>query len=210
MSSALIPYVLSSLLFFPYLPFSLKAEYVFVLLAILPYLFLRNFKFNKEILILSFCLISTLPFVLLTSFHSFETGLFASPLTMFARLALPGAMLISFSFALCSAENVFEHTIRAITISGSILAAVAIASLIFPNFSTLLWPWIINEESSVWSQSMNLGRVPGLFNQPLEAGLFYSIALFASVIGFKLRSKIVISDYVFLILIFIGGIITLS
>lgn len=204
------PYFISALLFLPYAPFGLRAEHVFVSLAIVPLFIVRDLKLNTFVFLLSSCLLFALVPLLLSSAYSSETGLYASPLIMFARLGFPGAALICFSLMLSGSPSAFRHSIRAIVFSASILGAISFVLLLIPDYNHFLSPWVSSEEEGVWHQSTSLGRVVGVFNQPLEAGLFYSVALLASIVNFRVAERIGFWSYFCLLLIVLGGVLTLS
>ena len=210
MPISISPYVISSLLFIPYLPFGLRAEHVFVFLAVALFLFSRDFKLNRFVFLLSIFLLFSLVPLLLSSTYSFETGLYVSPFIMFARLAFPGVALICFSLILSGSPLAFTHSIRAIVFSASLLGAIAFISFLIPEYNYFLSPWVRSDEEGVWYQATSLDRVVGVFNQPLEAGLFYSVALLASIVQLRMVQKIGALNYFSLLLIVLGGVLTLS
>jgi hypothetical protein len=49
------------------------------------------------------------------------------------------------------------------------------------DISGILGPWVRGGDESVWASALAIGRFTGVFNQPLEAGTFYSVALFGTI-----------------------------
>jgi hypothetical protein len=64
--------------------------------------------------------------------------------------------------------------------------------------------------SSVAINAEQMGRYSGIFNQPSEAGVAYSLGLFAIMYIMDREKKINIKHYFFIIFILFGGIVTVS
>ncbi|WP_416560456.1 hypothetical protein ACHEXL_02370 [Limnohabitans sp. yimb22184] len=198
-----------TLLLLPYLPNGLRFEYVVVALLTFPCLILKKYRVNSNILLLAGCLFFSLLPLIISSAYSSETGLYASPLDMFARLALPGVMLIFFSLIFSVRKTNFDQSIDSVVIVSSLVSGVSILSFLVPGFNNFLSPWVSGNEEGVWYQSIAVGRVVGIFNQPLEAGLFYSVALFSVITRFWLKKSVPFGIFS-LVIIVLAGVLTLS
>lgn len=63
---------------------------------------------------------------------------------------------------------------------------------------------------TVWEYARHMGRYSGVFNQPIEAGVAYSIGLFCWIYLRRVRGARCVPDYGLLYLIFLGGLLTVS
>lgn len=147
--------------------------------------------------------------VILGSLQSEITGSMASPLDMFVRLCMPPLILMTFMFALSHVSCVLTGAAKAIVGGGMFAGVCSLSSVLF-DITTLLSLWVRIEEESVWSQTMAIGRFTGLFNQPLEAGVFFSVALLAVLYLFKACPRERIFNGLGLALILVGGLLSLS
>lgn len=89
-------------------------------------------------------------------------------------------------------------------------AIVAVASSMVPNLVTYLhpfWSAEAGDAGSVGELAMTMGRFSGVFNQPAEAGLVYSIAAVLTVWVFSKQRRWM---YPLLALITIGGMLSVS
>jgi hypothetical protein len=137
--------------------------------------------------------------------------MFAPPENMFLRLLTPIILLMAFSLIGCSAQNYFEYSIKSITLFASFLALLNIFVAIFPDINEYLSPWVSIGDEGVWSQSSLIGRVVGIFNQPLEAGVFFSISLLTAITYSKIYlEKFWLLNLLYVILIIVGGALSLS
>src|SRR5690606_6260889 len=66
------------------------------------------------------------------------------------------------------------------------------------------------DAGTVWQRAAQLGRYTGLFNQPLEAGLAYSIAGLCWIYAVAVTRKATVLKWVLLVGVVIGGILTVS
>jgi len=64
--------------------------------------------------------------------------------------------------------------------------------------------------STVWAKSLIMGRYLGIFNQPIEAGLAYSLALINWGYLTQMKRYISIGNYIILFALLIGGILSVS
>jgi hypothetical protein len=94
----------------------------------------------------------------------------------------------------------------------SLLAAFISILTIFFDLKWMLKYYIsdIDSDLGLWNQVYSLGRYIGLFTQPIEAGIFFSMALFVLVYMYKVRYIGKSSFYLSSIIILVGGMISLS
>lgn len=197
---------------FPYLPAGLRLENITLPLVVMMLVIssLHNqLRFNGVFLKNILPLLMGLFAVLIGSLVSDLTGAVASPVVMFIRLCMPILMLISFSFAICRISHPLESAAIAI-VTAAVPAALASIVSAFTDISWLISLWVRNDEEGVWAQSLAIGRFNGIFNQPLEAGIFFSVALFASIYILKVRSDMQKFTLIAFIFIMIGGVLSLS
>lgn len=199
----------------PYLVGGLRLEHIVIpLLATFALLALSGrSRLSRDICALLFlcttALGAGLAATVVGSMLSDLTGLDARPDAMFLRLCMPVLMLFSFPILLSRVPNPMEETARAVTRIATVAGFCAVLSA-FVDMSALLAPWVQSEPGSVWDNSVAVGRYPGLFNQPLEAGVFYSVALMAQVWLFRFGRKKTISNTIGLIAIVAGGMASFS
>jgi hypothetical protein len=196
----------------PYLPGGLRMEHVVLpLLALfaLGYALHPTSRVYGPTTMGGLALFVSLLAVLLGSAQSEVTGSAASPLGMFIRLCMPLLMLMSFTFALGCVSCVLTGTARAIVGTG-VIAGICSLSSVFFDISAPLSLWVRLEEDAVWAQAMAIGRFTGLFNQPLEAGVFFSVALLAVLYLCKACPQDRVFNGLGLALILVGGLLSLS
>lgn len=63
---------------------------------------------------------------------------------------------------------------------------------------------------TVWQHSLNMGRYIGLFSTPFEAGITYTLGIFSWLYAANLRKRNSIFRQMFLLLMIIGGVLTVS
>lgn len=98
---------------------------------------------------------------------------------------------------------------KTIVALGVLNGVVAVANMMAPAVSDLLRPFWGAEDtdSTVADRAMTMGRFSGIFNQPAEAGLFYSIAAIAAVAVFSNNRRLM---WPALLVITVGGMLTVS
>lgn len=97
--------------------------------------------------------------------------------------------------------------IWALTINSAMIL-FAMATGAFGLFGVWLPPGGL-EGDSVWRLSIEMGRFGGIFNQPFESGIAYSLGVISWVYNTRLE-KLKILDYLKLLLLIFGGIISIS
>lgn len=193
----------------PYLPGGLRLEHLVVpLTAVIAVFAARSTHFESagSTAALLFALVA----LALTSSSSWETGLMADPLSYFVRLAMPALMFLAFPTILSGVPDVLLSTAKAIT--GAAIAIV-IFTLISPfsEFtSNLLKLWVQDEDGSVFNMAQDVGRNTAIFNQPLEAGIFFSIALIAVVHVWRFGNTPLLFRLAGLAAAMVGGVLCLS
>jgi hypothetical protein len=206
-----------------------RLPFFIVLTALLPYLFL-NMRFEHivipvllffsffhlrhprtDLLLSVLGLLFALGALLLGSSISGETGLSTSSFNSFVRILMPTIMLMSFPMLMTLVDRPLDRTANAILTFCFIAVVFTIASLQFPYVGDILKYWVrADEENSVWTASRDVGRYNGIFNQPLEAGTFYSVGLIASVYLGKKNSSNRWLLIVSVLMIALGGSLSLS
>jgi hypothetical protein len=63
---------------------------------------------------------------------------------------------------------------------------------------------------TVWSRAISMGRYSGIFNQPMESGLTYSLGLFSWIYFIQKGKSISIVNYLILFGLMLGGILSVS
>jgi hypothetical protein len=146
----------------------------------------------------------------LVNIVSFEdTTLDANPFIMLHRVISPIFIMISLLHLLSSNHQPVITSTMAITIVGFFAGVISLCDFLF-DIKNFLSYWVYIEDDSVWSQSRILNRFQGIFNQPLEAGVFFSAALLSIIYQFKIKSKSKIYNLTCFTFILIGGLLSLS
>lgn len=205
-----VPFLIVSSAMLPYLPGGLRVEHLLVpLLALFAFIGARHIR--PETALSVGALIFSLFALALSSYFSWETGLDAPAFSSFVRLAMPALMLMAFPYVLSDVPDPLRRTCRAIIILSIVITVFAILSLYSGRVLGWLMLWVKSGEESVWEASRDVGRVTGIFNQPLEAGQFFSIALLALIYEWKeANGREVVLRYAGLAFILIGGAFCLS
>lgn len=215
MTKRVIPFAIMASAMMPYLFNGLRPEHIVVpvLAGLALVLSGKDVRLNADSRVLLFFAVfvlwATLVGVVLGSVFSDVTGSDARPEAMFLRLCMPVLMLFSFVTLLLRVPEALETTARAIVWIAMPVGLCAVLSALI-DLSNLLAPWVQQDSGSVWENSVAIGRYPGLFNQPLEAGLFYSVALLAQVYLIKLARRGIVVTTLGLVVIVAGGMISFS
>lgn len=137
----------------------------------------------------------------------------ASYMSGIGRLLFP-VLIISISAFVISKRDFLDDS-RAKYFFSVIVWVAALSGFItvLSVFVDLTWienMYSVGDDGGVWAQSNSIGRHTGLFNQPLEAGVFYSTALFVAI--FIRYSEIRVSWNTTVVIFFIvaGGAMSLS
>lgn len=112
---------------------------------------------------------------------SYETGMMADPTSQFIRLIMPAFMLVAFLVNLPQNAECSVMVGKGLVLVGAATALFTAATLVNGTAADLLPFWVQGGEGGTWLSSQDVGRYTGIFNQPIEAGIFYSIALISAV-----------------------------
>lgn len=145
-----------------------------------------------------------------SSFLSLTTGLMADPLIYFIRLVTPMLLIMGMPSALAIVQNPTLGAAKIIVILATGVAMLTLAGTYVPAVMDVITLWVRTEEGSTWMISQDVGRNSGIFNQPLEAGLFYSVALFSFVHVWRWSGWSRWLMTLCLVGILVGGVLTLS
>jgi hypothetical protein len=175
--------VLVLLAFLPYLPAGLRAEHLMVLpltaAASVSFIWLR-WSISWSIVLFALLLSLAIPVTVISTAMSPVAGADAAISASLLRVGMPALLTISFAYVLRNHVARVHAAAAVIASVGSVLGIIAAASTRL-NLSPIIAPWVRAGDDGVWAQALSIGRVTGLFNQPLEAGTFFSVALFCCV-----------------------------
>jgi hypothetical protein len=197
----------------PYIGYGLRLEHVFIYGTILFLPLISNSPINKKLFLLLIPLLFsfsiTFFFDLFTDSNARRGNLFSS----IDNLIEP--VLLIFISSLCLTRNFQETQFKKLLNlikNISLLAAFISILTIFFDLKWMLKYYIsdIDSDLGLWNQVYSLGRYIGLFTQPIEAGIFFSMALFVLVYMYKVRYIGKSSFYLSSIIILVGGMISLS
>jgi hypothetical protein len=110
------------------------------------------------------------------------------------------------------ARNYFLKVINLIIILLLINCALSVFMLFFniEDIMRFFWRGTTERFSSVGSRAASMQRLCGVFNQPMEAGLTYSLGIFLWVYRNRIKGTLSTFDLLALIGLMIGGILTVS
>jgi hypothetical protein len=178
-----VPAALVVAAFLPYLPGGLRTEHlvgaVGTALALVAFLAAR-WRVPWPTVAVVATLVPPLAAVLVSSALSPRAGAAAPVAAGFLRVALPLLLAIACAYALEPVPERLRRSATAIVRIAVPVALVAMASAV-TDLSGLLAPWVRDGDGSVWTQALAIGRFTGVFNQPLEAGTFFTVAACAVV-----------------------------
>ena len=113
--------------------------------------------------------------------------------------------------SLTEAKKLFYNACKILILLLAVNACVVVLSLFFDTSIILDYfqaPQI--DEWNVAIASKQMGRFTGIFNQPMECGLVYSIGLFTWVYIVAEKFSITMNDSFLLFLLFVGGVLSVS
>lgn len=194
----------------PYLPGNLRVDQAIIPVLAGPAILMAR-RQHTSTLIWGIPLMASLIALAISSRLSWQTGLAASGLFSMVRIALPVIALLAFPAILSRVRDATTLTAISIVACAGIASMAALIALASPRALEFLLYWVrADSDDSVWSQAMDVGRFSGIFNQPLEAGVFYSVALLALAYCWKYASLNKLLMLILLVLIFAGGSLSLS
>ncbi|MGK7376402.1 hypothetical protein ACSFXN_01100 [Planococcus sp. 1R117A] len=206
--------------FGPYLSISLGIRADNVLVYIGGVLFLVVLLSRKEIKIYKNIYTLLIIWFILFCFLFFRTVIFRGFISINAFVAeinnFTQPLFILFFFACLIFSNDLKSIRDILVKTGKILLILLSLNTLWIFLGMFVDLTVINQyfwrgENSVASRAALHGRFSGIFNQPVEAGICYSIGLFVWIYIKSLnKSAIKITDIVILILIVLGGSLTVS
>lgn len=204
-----IPALLLASALLPYLPGSLRVEHLTVPLAAAIAVFAAR-RAHFESAGSTAALLLALVALALTSSSSWETGLMADPASYFVRLAMPALMFLAFPTLLSGVPDVLLRTTKATMIAAIAIVTFTLISPYSEFTSNLLMLWVQADEGSVFNLARDVGRNTAIFNQPLEAGIFFSVALISVVHVWRFGNAHLLFRLAGLAAAMIGGVLCLS
>lgn len=204
-----IPFILLFSAMLPYLAGGLRTEHLLIpALVLWPLLNAKRIHVDQT-LVVGGLLVGAFATAYFSQF-SFETGARAEPLSQFIRLLLPALAMMVLPTVLPQREDISVPVAEATLIVGGFVGVFLLLSMVSGQVSDLLTYWIRSEEGGVWLSSQDVGRYTGLFNQPIEAGIFYSVALIAGMHALKFGKMNRLVIFASLVAVMFGGIACLS
>lgn len=206
---SVIPYILIFATLLPYLPYGLRVEHLLIpALAVWPLLSAKRL-YAETLLIVGALSLGALAAAFFSQ-YSYDTGTFAEPFSQFVRLVLPVFGFMALPTVLPQKENVTIRVAEATVVAGAITATFTAMSLVSGYVQNLLRWWVQGDEGSVWQSAFDIGRYTGIFNQPIEAGIFYSMCLISAVHAYRYSKMNRIALSLAIVLIIFGGSASLS
>ena len=206
---SVIPYILILSTLLPYLPYGLRVEHLLIpALIVWPILGAKRVYAETSLIVVGLTLGALA--AAFFSQYSIETGADVEPLSQFVRLMLPAFGMMVLPTVLPQREKIALEVSEAATITGALAATFTALSLVSNVVQTLLAFWVQGQEGSVWSSAFDIGRYTGIFNQPIEAGIFYSVCLIGAVHAYRYGKMNRIVLLVAMALIIFGGSASLS
>ncbi|MBJ6989013.1 hypothetical protein [Devosia sp. MC521] len=195
--------------FLPYFPYGFRAEHI---LAILFSVFSLRYiwqtkKPSRTTLIPVASLAGGVVATVISSSMFSTAGAEAGIVNMFVRIFLAPLLFLSFVFIISREDIKLTRLADAVATTSAIIGGISVLS-IFSPVAHFLHPFVM--EDGVWGASRAVGRQPGIFNQPLEAGLFFGITAIIFVYKFRERNQNITIASLFLVVSLIGGSVSLS
>lgn len=209
MPSLALPLLLTLSALMPYLPGNLRVDQVMIPLVAGPAILMAQ-RQHGSTLLWGIPLIASLILLAIASRLSWQTGLAASGLFSMIRITLPVIALLAFPAILSRLPHATTATAVSIILCAGFVSLAALAGLVSPFALDILMYWVRADDDSVWIAARDVGRFSGIFNQPLEAGVFYSTALLALVYCWKREELNRAILAILLVLILAGGFLSLS
>lgn len=209
-ASSAVLWLIIGVAFLPYIPAGYRTEHVLApLIAFNAFCFL----INRQLGILRWLLVPLLALTIgvtaamLGSIISYKTGTQASPINMFVRLAMPPLLLVTFIYLIEKHNIAFHSIVEAIFFSSIVIGVISLLS-VSSFYSEFLHPFVAKD--GVWRGSRGTGRYPGIFNQPIEAGLYFGLASLCLAYVYKISKVPTLLLVVGLLAILLGGSVSLS
>ncbi|WP_159566739.1 hypothetical protein [Budvicia diplopodorum] len=200
--SAFLPYILGCRVDFFF------CTLVFFVLAF--YQLFSNKKLNGKILALAVVLFfSSLPVIFNYIFNNDDIPV-STFFSSVSRFLLPFFLLFIFSSILVKCDDRFFVDISFFILKFLVvITSYTIFTVIF-RVDDVFNLYAVGGYDGVWWQAYNLNRYTGIFNQPLESGIFYSTMLFVVILLNKQKFLTGWRFYFYLLFILIGGALSFS
>jgi hypothetical protein len=204
-----IPYILIFATLFPYLPYGLRVEHLLIPALATWSVFVAKRLYTETAVIVGGLMFGALA-AAFTSQYSIDTGADVEPVSQFVRLILPAFGFMALTTVLPQRKSVAVEVSEATVVAGALVAAFTVLSLVSSYAQSILVFWVQADEGSVWQSAFDIGRYTGIFNQPIEAGIFYSLCLISAVHAYRYGKMNRIALLVATALIVFGGSASLS
>lgn len=204
-----LPAIILSSALLPYLPSGLRMEHLLVVFLAF-WAIMRSTTVNMSTFWVVGGLVLAAVCTALFSPQSYQTGAYAEPLSQLVRLLLPVAIMIAFPFVLSGDKEATIHVANYTLLFGAVVAMFGTVAMVWDPVRQLLPLWVRSEEGGVWLAAQDVGRFTGIFNQPIEAGIFYSVALIAGVHAWRFGSWNKFAILLGMVAVTYGGVLSLS
>ena len=188
--------------------------YPIAMMVLLDYTFSRSLKINRAILTIFYLWFGAFVYLLVRTIFGGEELNFTAVLAEIKNFTQPMAVLLVFMTSHRLTIKKSEHRLKmACRVTIALLGVNTLWSILslFVDLGPINQFFWGGGLDSVATRALTNGRITGIFNQPMEAGAAYSIGVFSwlylvSRDIIKINFKLV----VFLILLIIGGILSVS
>jgi hypothetical protein len=179
-----------------------------------------SYKFNRSIFALLCLWGLTILWIIAISVFNGGFGNLYGALAGLENFLQPTALILITSWYFSRLDqtdllSVFHTACVSLTVLLSLNSLIAISSIFLDTQSFLNYFVVAGdsggaEMSTVSQRAATMGRFSGIFNQPLESGLAYSIGILCWVYLANTERKISFSGWVALVLLLLGGAISVS
>lgn len=200
----------------PYIAVGTRLEHfiIYPLFIGLMIAFAFGLRLNKNIFILGLPLFCSVIVMIVLDGYSFEGERQVTFPASLDNILQPALLVFIYACLLekSSIEAVLKSGVTVLVWSAVCMACIALLSFFF-DISEFTQYFVSRDgmvEESVWYAATNVGRYSGIFNQPLEAGSFYSTALIGLVMLNRLFEYKGLKYIIAMGFICIGGLLSLS
>lgn len=203
---AFSPYVVKSL--------GIKAEHLIIIPVFLVSILIalmNRVKMNRELLPLLFLWFGFIMIISIRTIFSDEPSAGMAAISELGNFAMP-LLVMFFYFLNFNKENISEHEqlgkiIRLFNFFlalNSILIILAIVGFDTSSISQIYWKGFVARDS------LGNGRFTGIFNQPMESGMAYSIGVLGWLYLVEKTKKVTGKNMILCVLLIIGGVASVS
>jgi len=223
--SNILVFLLIFAAFGPYVLYGFRTEHILIY-SILPFsiiVLLMNKKkhtiiYKPSLFIILFLFITLTIWALLVTFAGPKN--YQSLFRVFAiceNYVQPIAIFLIFGAfinfqSLKSAVTLFRKACLTVIYLLSVNSIIAVSNVNYNTYNLLKYflPEADPIRGTVWSRASSLHRYSGIFNQPMEAGLMYSLGIFIWIYLTQNKKHKSIFDYLILSILIFGGILSVS